>query len=243
MREMNTFFQDISVRRRVIINVGIFSVLIIVTGLFGLIAIVETNHRFHKNILEGQMMIKAVDDARHAQVHFKKQVQEWKNILLRGNDQKQYEHHFQAFEKEELRVDEYLQSLEKKADALKFVVPQISEARKIHKHLGQKYREALNAYNRSDLKSAVAVDKIVQGIDRDPTDRIDEIVDVIKRQADKRLSETEVLAQTKLEAYQGLSFFLVFLVLAGIGFGIFSAYSIINDLPSEEGKNDESENV
>ena len=241
MRELNTFFQDISVRRRVVITVGIFSVLIIVTGLYGLLAIIETNHRLHKSILEGQKMIKTVDTARLAQTHFKKQVQEWKNILLRGNDLKLHDQHFRAFENEERLVKENLLLLENMTDSLKFVVPQIRDAIKVHERLGDQYRKALNSYKASDLKSAVVVDKIVRGIDRDPTDRIDEIVDSIKRQADTRLLETEMLAKTKVESYQGLAFFLVFLVLAGIGFGVTSAYSIIHDLPSEEEKNCESE--
>jgi methyl-accepting chemotaxis protein len=241
MRELNTFFQDISIRRRVVITVGIFSVLIIVTGMYGLLAIIETNHRLHKSILEGQIMIKTVDTARLAQTHFKKQVQEWKNILLRGNDQKLYEQYFKSFENEERLVKENLLLVEKMADSLKFVVPQIRETIKVHERLGNQYREALNSYKSADLKSAVAVDIMVRGIDREPTDRIDEIVDSLKRQADKRLLEMELLAKTKVESYQGIAFFLVFLVLAGIGFGVTNAYSIINELPADEGKNGEGE--
>lgn len=241
MRELNTFFQDISVRRRVVITVGLFSVLIIVTGLYGLLAIMETNHRLHNSILEGQIMIKTVDTARLAQTHFKKQVQEWKNILLRGNDQKLYEQHIKSFENEERLVKENLLLVDKMADSLKFVVPQIRETIKVHERLGNQYREALNSYKGADLKSAVAVDKIVRGIDREPTDRVDEIVDTLKRQADKRLLEMELLAKTKVEAYQGIAFFLVFLMLAGIGFGVTNAYSIINELPADEEKNDEGE--
>ena len=75
MREMNTFFQDISIHRRIIITVGIFTVLIIVIGLYSLIAIVEMNKRLHESVLEGQRMVKTIDTARLAQVHFKKQVQ------------------------------------------------------------------------------------------------------------------------------------------------------------------------
>jgi len=234
MPEFNTFFQDISIRRRLIINVGILSVIIIVTGIYGLIAVVETNERLHKSILEGKMMIEAVDTARHAQVHFKKQVQEWKNILLRGNDQKLYDQHLRAFENEERLVNESLQLLEKMTRSLKFVVPQIGETIKIHEQLGQKYRDALNVYKQSDRKSAVIVDQIVRGIDREPTDRIDGILETIKRQAEERLSETERLSKTKVEAYKGLALFMIFLILAGTGFAVFSAWSIISDLPSED---------
>lgn len=242
MNEPNTFFQDISIQRRVAIAVGILSVLIVVTGLYGLIAVVETNHRLHKSVLEGQMMMKTVDTARVAQVHFKKQVQEWKNILLRGNDQNLYNQYLRGFENEERLVNESLRSLRELTDSLRLVVPQVNETIRLHEQLGRQYREALNAYKQHNLKSAVIVDKIVRGIDRGPTDRIDQIVDTIKQQAEKRLSETEMIAKTKIEGYQGLAVFLIFLVLAGIGFSIFSACSIVHDLTSQREKS-ESEDV
>jgi methyl-accepting chemotaxis protein len=237
MREMNTFFQYISIHRRIIITVGIFTVLIIVIGLYSLIAIVEMNKRLHESVLEGQRMVKTIDTARLAQVHFKKQVQEWKNILLRGNDRDLFERHVRAFDDEDRQVNEYLQSLSNIAITTGLSIPEIAEAIKIHEQLGHKYRDALKDYNHSDLKSAVLVDKTVRGIDRVPTDQIDAIVGMIMTQADKRLRAMETVAKTQMEAYRSLSLFLIFLVVAGICFGIFNAWSIIKDLPPEENRN------
>jgi methyl-accepting chemotaxis protein len=243
MREPNTFFQDISLRRRLVIAVGMFMILTVAIGLYGLIAIVETNGRLHESVRTGQAMIQAVDTARLAQVHFKKQVQEWKDILLRGNEPALFEKHMRAFEEEEKRVSDYLQTLAKLTAEANLKVPEIDESIRVHEQLGRRYREALETYKRSDLRSAVVVDRMVRGIDREPTDRIDAILDVIRGQAERRLIETETMAKTKLEAYQGMAFFLIFLVLAAVGFGLFSVRSIINDLPAEEGeKNLEGDN-
>lgn len=238
MKEPNTILQEISVRRRVIITVGIFTVLTIVIGLYSFIAIVETNKRLHKSVLEGQTMIKATDTARLAQVHFKKQVQEWKNILLRGNEHDLFDKHLRAFNNEDRRVNEYLHSLSDMTTTMGLSVPEIALAIKTHERLGEQYREALSKYNQSDLKSAVIVDESIRGIDREPTDQIDAIVSIIKAQADKRLKATETVAKTQLEAYQSFSVFLIFLVLLGASFGIFNARSIIKDLPMEEPGND-----
>ena len=243
MREPNTFFQYISLRRRLIITVGMFIILTVTIGLYGLIAIVETNSRLHDSVRTGQAMIQAVDTARLAQVHFKKQVQEWKDILLRGNDQSLFDKHMRAFEDEETRVNNYLHSLAKLTAEANLNVPQIDESIRVHEQLGRRYREALETYKHSDLRSAVVVDRMVRGIDREPTDRIDAILDVIMGQTEKRLIETQTMAKTNLEAYQGMSFFLIFLVLAAVGFGMFSLRSIISDLPAEEGeKNLEGDN-
>jgi methyl-accepting chemotaxis protein len=169
-----------------------------------------------------------------AEVHFKKQVQEWKNILLRGNEQELFDKHMRAFDEEDRNVDEYLQSVSDMAATMGLQVPEIAEAIKIHKKMGYQYRDALKEYRKSDLKSAVRVDKKVRGIDREPTDQIDAIVDIIKAQTDKRLKATETISKTQLEAYQSLSYFLIFLVLAGVCFGIFNVWSITKDLPPED---------
>jgi len=84
MKEPHSVFQDISIRRQVIISIGILTVLIIVIGLYGFVALLESNQRLHKSVLEGQTMANAVDTARLSQVHFKKQVQEWKTFFCAG---------------------------------------------------------------------------------------------------------------------------------------------------------------
>jgi len=231
MREPHSTFQDISIRRRVIISIGILTMLIIIIGLYGLVAILESNQRLHKSVLEGQTMANAIDTARLSQVHFKKQVQEWKNILLRGNDKDLFDKHLLAFNEEDRKVNEYLKSLSQIASSEGMPVPQIANAIKIHEVLGHQYREALKKYNQLDLKSAVLVDKSIRGIDRKLTDDIDAIVGIIKTLVEKRLKETELIAKTKMEAHQILSSFLIFLIIAGVGFSIYNARSITKDLP------------
>ena len=116
-------------------------------------------------------------------------------------------------------------------------VPQIADVIKVHENLGHQYREALKKYNRSDIKSAVLVDKSIRGIDRQMTDDIDTMVLIIKTISEKRLKEMQSTVKTKLEAYQILSFFMIFLVIASVGFGIYNARSITKDLPPEENRN------
>jgi methyl-accepting chemotaxis protein len=211
--------------------------LIIVIGLYSFITILESNQHFHKSVLEGQTMTNAVDTARLSQVHFKKQVQEWKNILLRGNDKDLFDKHLRAFNEEDQKVNEYLKSLSQIASSSGMSVPQIADVIKVHEKLGHQYREALKKYKQSDLKSAVLVDKGICGIDRQMTDDLDTMVLIIKNISEKRLKEMEATVKTKLETYQILSFFVIFLVIASVGFGIFNAWSITKDLPSEDNGN------
>ncbi|MBN1614544.1 MAG: hypothetical protein JW950_08785 [Deltaproteobacteria bacterium] len=93
MKEKNPFFRDIPLRRRLVIALGMFTILTAAVGLYTRIAIVETNGRLHEGVRPGQAMIQAVDTARLAQVHFEKQVREWKGLPLRGNDPSLFERH------------------------------------------------------------------------------------------------------------------------------------------------------
>lgn len=218
------------------------TVLIIVIGLFSFIAIMETNNRLHKSVFEGQLMINATDTARLAQVHYKKQVQEWKNTLLRGYEQDLFDKHFNAFNHEDKLVNEYLHALSDMTKAMKLFIPEIAVAMKAHEEMGERYREALKHYKPFDLNSAVIVDKKIRGIDRALTDQIDTIVGIIKSEADKRLKDTENVAKTRMEAYQIFSIFLIFLVLLGVCFGIYNARSITKDLPPDKkGRKSETE--
>jgi hypothetical protein len=61
VKEPNTFFQEISIRWRVIITVWIFNALTVAIELYRLIAIVETNKRHHRRVRERRMMVKATD--------------------------------------------------------------------------------------------------------------------------------------------------------------------------------------
>ena len=49
-----------------------------------------------------------VDIAREAQVHFKRQVQEWKNVLIRGHNPDDYAKYWSLFEAEESKTQALL---------------------------------------------------------------------------------------------------------------------------------------
>lgn len=226
-------FQLISLQRRVFISIGMLTVLIVVIGLYGLVAIIESNRRLHNSISEAKVMATAIDTARLSQVHFKKQVQEWKNILLRGNTQQLFNQYLNAFDEEDRQVNEYLKTLAGITAGAGLSVPQIADAITVHEKMGARYRDALGKRKQLDLKTAAIIDQSVRGIDRDLTDEIDAVATTIKNLTEKKLKETETIAQTQMEAYHALSFFIIFLIVAGLFFGIYNVWSITRELSSD----------
>lgn len=233
MRHAVGIFQEISLRRRVVIAIGLLTVLTVVLGLYGLAVIAETHHRLHKSVTEARSIASTIDTARLAEVHFKMQVQEWKNILLRGQNKDLFDKHTKAFAAEERKVQEYLHTLSEMVAELGWDVPRLADAAATHETLGQRYRVALQQHPRLDSQTAALIDQNVRGMDRGLTDEIDAIVGTIRTLADKRLKETETIAQTKMDAYRALSFFIFFLIAAGILFSLYNAWSITRELSGD----------
>ena len=119
---------------------------------------------------------RAADAARVAQVDFKKQVQEWKDLLLRGGDPAAYAKYHDAFLAKSAQVDRDLQALRTQLQALASNVKGVDQALATHATLQRDYVAALSHYDGADLKSAHVVDGLVKGMDRAPTSAIDDIV-------------------------------------------------------------------
>jgi methyl-accepting chemotaxis protein len=133
----------------------------------------------------------AIDNARGAQVEFKIQVQEWKNILIRGNDPAQLDRYTKAFVKAGEATRANLQKLDGQLDALKLGTPLVDDAIKTQTELGARYLEALKQYDSANPASANVVDNLVKGMDREPTKKIDDIVAYIGKESSRLMQQME----------------------------------------------------
>src|SRR5437867_11862267 len=120
------------------------------------------------------------DLGRQAQVHFKIQVQEWKNVLLRGADPQLLEKYRGGFEKEEAAVQKHLTVLRERLTAEALDVARVDGLLAVHRSLGERYRAALAGFE-GDAAGARKVDHAVRGIDRAPTEAMDALVAEIGR--------------------------------------------------------------
>lgn len=103
-----------------------------------------------------------------AQIYFKTQIQEWKNILLRGYDKQLYDKYFSSF----LLYEKKTRQETKRLSVLSEKYPELSDevitfiAK--HKKLSILYREGLSIYNATKYNPQIATDNKVRGIDREP---------------------------------------------------------------------------
>jgi len=126
-----------------------------------------------------------IDTARSAQVEFKRQVQEWKDTLLRGNDPAAFEKYSIAFSRQGELTRLNLNKLKAQFLKLGLDTTQIDETMVTHAELETKYLTALKLYDVSNPQSAHVVDAMVKGMDRPPTQEIDTIVNYVLEQSQK----------------------------------------------------------
>lgn len=159
--------------------------------------------------------VRQSDLARVAQVDFKKQVQEWKDILLRGHNPADLDKYTGLFRDAEVRVHENALALSKQI--------QDPSARQLmadfviaHEALGRKYQEAYETYvgGGFDFKAA---DRSVRGMDRQPTDLFDRAVAKLAEQVQQSLhAQQQAVSRKQLLILVVAGAFL--LVLTGGGF-------------------------
>lgn len=155
------------------------------------------------------------DRAREIQVAFKKQVQEWKNVLLRGHDPNELEKYRTAFHREETAVRQAAADLRKTVTHPE-VQTMLDEFMQTHKKMAASYATAMQAFAASEGKHPAVADKMVKGQDRAPTDLIDKIVEHLQQHVDAlhASQQATVAAQQKGFGLGILASFLLFFAAA-----------------------------
>ena len=195
---------------------GFFLLALLVVGFQGWSAIGNIKADNALSMQRSVELTQAVDTARSAQVEFKIQVQEWKNILVRGHDAALLDKHSKAFTKSGQATIGELQKLSGLLTKLKMQTPLVDEAIKMQEDLSKAYGAALKQFDSANPESYKILDKAVQGMDRAPTKKIDDIVDFIDVQAKKNAGEAVAAAEASSRAAT-ITLLIVLVVTTAIG--------------------------
>jgi methyl-accepting chemotaxis protein len=153
------------------------------------------------------------DRARVMQVRFKTQVQEWKNLLLRGQDAEAFAKYRKAFIDEAALVQSDARELRQQIEDAE-VRALLDGFLKAHEALMASYLPAIEAFDaggRTDFRGA---DAAVKGKDRPPTQQIDALVETLQTRTRARQAEVQA-ADAVRRWWMGLSVTAAFLLVAG----------------------------
>ncbi|MDL5600955.1 methyl-accepting chemotaxis protein [Metapseudomonas otitidis] len=129
----------------------------------------------YRNLVGGTLEASGLVDS--ANVEFKVQVQEWKNVLLRGKDPAALAKYWGQFENQERKVQDILGKLLNEARDMgdRDLQTQVERLRTEHQSLGAAYRKGREAFIAAGA-DPTAGDKAVQGIDRAASDQMTALV-------------------------------------------------------------------
>jgi methyl-accepting chemotaxis protein-1 (serine sensor receptor) len=218
---------DIRIGTRLAILAGFLLTAVIAVGLGGWQTLRQSNIDTGAAMARAASLEESVNTARIAQVEFKIQVQEWKNILLRGHDPAALEKYTKEFTKKSEDTQASLQKLKGVLVSLGLDVALVDDAQKAHQELGVKYLDALKSYDSANPESPKTVDGLVRGMDRAPTKKIDDIVAYVVQES-KRLAAESMAASE--ESYRKASLMLLAVGLLAVALGCAVTFWLVRSI-------------
>ena len=204
-----------------------FFLALVFVGVRGWSALDAASARSAEAMQRSVALTEAVDAARSAQVEFKIQVQEWKNILLRGGDAAAFRRYREAFVASGAQTRKELAGLQAMMAALKLDTAPVAQALQAHDALGVSYLAALQQYDGARPDSAHTVDALVKGMDREPTRQIDAIVATIGKQSHSLMAQ---MKEQDATAHRSASIAMLATVLVTLVVGSITVWWLIRSI-------------
>jgi methyl-accepting chemotaxis protein-1 (serine sensor receptor) len=210
---------NIKISIRLALLGGFFLLVMLAVSMNAWRALGTANQRATDALARVEALAEAADTARSAQVEFKIQVQEWKNILIRGSDPADFKKYREGFEKSAAATLSELDRLKAALAAQGAATNKLGTAQAALRELDGRYHAALKTYDGADPESYKALDQQVKGMDRAPTQAIDDVVDSIQDYAKTTIA---TMRKEKEEAEQAerrlavITFATVLLVAAAV---------------------------
>ncbi|HLX22516.1 MAG TPA: methyl-accepting chemotaxis protein [Usitatibacter sp.] len=222
---------NLSVRARLAILLAFVNLLLLVAAGYAYYALRSQSAQLEA-VINTQNRVEAASDlARRAQIEFKFQVQEWKDLLIRGSDPELFNKYLKGFNERSATVKEELANLAPMLDKLALPAALANDLQGEHADLDHRYMEALKLYDGAKATSALEVDKAVRGMDRAATDHFADIVKKIQQQGDAL--DDAAMAQadhTKTTLLAGLLMLAIFTIVVSTAWGVTTILSIVRRL-------------
>jgi methyl-accepting chemotaxis protein len=232
---MKTFDLTIRTKITMLAVVGIlFLALVGGVTINGIFTLVGTSNSAVDNDTTMFKLFKTNADVRSK---FQRQVQEWKDTLLRGNEPDLYAKYHDAFEKNYAEVQAGLVQMRNLANdpvlSTLIGVNDVDALIKLHVDLHQQYTEALKSFNPAHPTAGQEVDILVRGIDRPFTAALSKLGDSIEVASGKvvAVAKTEVSEESIRTQWVSISAFVLSVLLL-IALGVIITRGIIRKLNS-----------
>ncbi len=182
--------RSLKLRGRILLLFGICMLFMVAAACLGFWQFASSIRIFDQEVGSSQTSALQIEAAETA---FKKQVQEWKDTLLRGKKPEAFDKYWSAFQQREAEVHDLTEGMiysvgDSEASQL------LAQFVAAHKKMGEAYRRGLDQFKGHDFDSAIG-DGAVAGMDRAPTELLTKAKDRLLSVADMRAGEARQQAR------------------------------------------------
>ncbi|UEL22035.1 methyl-accepting chemotaxis protein [Pseudomonas fluorescens] len=175
----------------------------------------------YRSLIEGPLLTSQLID--EANLQFKVQVQEWKNVLLRGKQPQDLEKYWGQFQDRQRDVQGILTRLVSQTQNDPGLSRRIDSLRQEHLQLGVAYQKGRDAYLAAGA-DPTAGDAAVKGVDRATSEQMSALVSDLRAQGSQQSQAISAYAERTVLV--GLAVML----LSGVVIGLFSVWLINRNL-------------
>ncbi|WP_439864245.1 methyl-accepting chemotaxis protein [Pseudomonas antarctica] len=175
----------------------------------------------YRSLIDGPLLTSQLID--EANLQFKVQVQEWKNVLLRGKQPQDMEKYWGQFQDRQRDVQGILARLVTHTNDDAALSQRIETLRQEHLQLGAAYQKGRDAYLAAGADPR-AGDAAVKGVDRATSEQMSALVSDLRAQGAKQ--SVAISAYAERTVMVGLAIML----LSGVLIGLFSLWLINRNL-------------
>ena len=157
-------------------------------------------------------------------VDFEKQVQEWKNVLLRGADPEQLDKYWGKFTQSEASIQDAGESLLGRLENAA-AIDRVTAFLDAHRSMGSSYGEGLQKFKQAGFDPGVG-DKAVKDIDREPTALLEEAAELIAGHAAGSVGASIDSGRRGMQ--MSMAAVTIVLVVISVGMAWFTKCQILN---------------
>lgn len=161
------------------------------------------------SIHQSQQLSKIANVANQSQSHLRNQIQEWKNILLRGQDKEAYDKHLASMQENDRLTKLELAILDKQSKALNFDLPDLIKIQALQRNMTKGYIKALELFHSNQYEGAKLADQYVSGLDKEPVELLNNLTTELQKSI---IARDEVSMNISIYAF-AVAFFLVMLLI------------------------------
>ena len=220
-------FSRLRIASKLLLLIGVLLAAMLLVGGYGMHALDAQQAAAAGALTRERQLADSLSASDRVAVGFKLQVQEWKDLLLRGHDKADYDNYLAAFRKRTDSVQQDLGALAAAMASLGLPTEQVVEAQALHRELGVQYEQALKQFDAERSDSSQVVDRQVRGKDRPLDGKLRAISMSLQEKAEReRTAITAAAAAQAYRAWQLMAGVMIVAFACGIGFGLWVARSI-----------------